>query len=301
VAPEPAPPRLEWRFDGAAGKEGPARGGKGLDGVADVAVRDGRLVGRTTNDFPILDFALPKAIEDTDLVHEIEVRLRVDAGGNVSATLGLDRRTLVVFTSDHGEEFLEHGRMFHGQNVYGHQNNVPLILWQPGFVPAGREVTETVQTIDIMPTLLAASGLAVPPAAQGHSLWELMAPAGGAVRAAAGGWPALSEKARTAEGSGAPAPHETASVAIVEGPFKLVHHTERAAGSPEYQLFDHRTDPLDLQDVAAKRPDVVARLARDLAAWQRTAEAARLKPDTDAEKALSKEELERLRALGYIQ
>ncbi len=216
-------------------------------------------------------------------------------------SLGLDRRTLLVFTSDHGEEFLEHGRMFHGQSVHGHQNNVPLIFWQPGLVPAGREVTETVGTIDIMPTLLAASGLAVPGEAQGRSLWSLIAPAGGGVRAAPGSPPSISEKATTAVGSGSPAPHDTASVAIVDGAFKLIRNYERPAGTPEYQLFEHGKDPLDLHDVAAEHPDVVTRLARDLDAWRKTAEAARLKPDSDAEKGMSKEELERLRALGYIQ
>ena len=217
-------------------------------------------------------------------------------------SLGLDRRTLVVFTSDHGEEFLEHGRMFHGQNVYGHQNNAPLILWQPGLVPERREVAETVQTIDIMPTLLAASGLPLPPGLQGHGLWDLMAAAPGAVRAAGeGGRPAVSEKARTHDGSSSPPPHETASLAIVEGGFKLIHNSERPAGFPEYQLFDHRSDPLDLHDVATQHPDVVSRLQQRLLAWHRAAEAGRLKPDADAGTALSREELERLRALGYIQ
>jgi arylsulfatase A-like enzyme len=109
------------------------------------------------------------------------------------------------------------------------------------------------------------------------------------------------EKARTGTDSGSPPRHETASMAIVEGGYKLIHNTERAQGSPEYELFDHRKDPLDLHDVAAEHPDVVAHLARELAAWQKAAEAARLEPDTDAEKALSKEELERPRALGYVQ
>ena len=58
--------------------------------------------------------------------------------------LGLDRRTLVAFVSDHGEEFLEHGRMFHQQSVYGELANVPLFLWWPGTVRAGVRVPETV-------------------------------------------------------------------------------------------------------------------------------------------------------------
>jgi arylsulfatase A-like enzyme len=213
--------------------------------------------------------------------------------------LGLDRRTLVVFTADHGEEFLEHGRTFHGQSVYGHQNNVPLILWQPGLVPAGREVQETVQSIDVMPTLLAASGLSVPAEAQGRSLWDIIAPDRRTAHAAGHGL-AVSEKGRTQPNSEAPPPHETASQAIVDDGFKLIENLDRAPGAPALELFDHRADPLDRHDVSAQHPEVFAKLHRELVAWRQAAEAARLKPDAETESTLGKEQLERLRALGYI-
>ena len=58
--------------------------------------------------------------------------------------LGLAARTLVVFTADHGEEFLDHGRTFHGQSVYGELNNMPLILWRPVAIAAGGVVDRTV-------------------------------------------------------------------------------------------------------------------------------------------------------------
>jgi hypothetical protein len=58
---------------------------------------------------------------------------------------------------------------------------------------------------------------------------------------------------------------------------------------------------LDAHDVASSHPDDVARLAKTLEGWRKMAAAARLKPDTEAAKNLSKEELERLRSLGYIQ
>src|SRR5262245_12005277 len=96
VAPEPAPPRLEWRFDGKAEK--PAA----LNAVADLAVKEGKLAGRTTDVFPMLDFVLPKPIEDADPMHEIEVRMRVDVGGNVSATLAraekVDAKEMIEIT-----------------------------------------------------------------------------------------------------------------------------------------------------------------------------------------------------------
>ena len=45
--------------------------------------------------------------------------------------LGLEDDTLVVFTSDHGEEFLEHGRPIHGQSVYAELTDVPLVVRWP--------------------------------------------------------------------------------------------------------------------------------------------------------------------------
>ena len=47
--------------------------------------------------------------------------------------LGLDDRTLIVFLSDHGEEFLDHGRMFHGQTVYGELTQTPREIDGPYF------------------------------------------------------------------------------------------------------------------------------------------------------------------------
>jgi len=111
---------------------------------------------------------------------------------------------------------------------------------------------------------------------------------------------AVSEKGRTLPRSEAPPPHETAAQAIVDDGYKLIQNVERPAGTPEFELFDHRSDPLDLHDVSAQHPEVVARLRRELEAWREAAEAARLKPDAETAATLGKEQLERLRALGYI-
>lgn len=219
--------------------------------------------------------------------------------------LKLDRRTLVAYTADHGEEFLEHGKMFHGQSTYGELSNVPLILWRPGTIAAGAVVEQTVQAIDLMPTLLEMSRLPVPPGAQGHSLLPLLvsaSPASGTAHAATAptAWPAVVEKAPTREGGGPP-PRDSESYAVILDGWKLIHNVQRPPGRPEYELYDHRKDPVDRADVAAEHPDVVGRLAYELEAWRRMAEAARLPPDSKSREGLGKEELERLRALGYIQ
>ena len=215
--------------------------------------------------------------------------------------LGLDDRTLVVFTTDHGEEFLDHGRTFHGQTVYGELTQVPLMMRWPGVLPAGRVVDDVVQTIDVMPTLLAISGLAAPAEIQGQSLVPLVRG-----EAAAGpSWrprPAISEKALTDPSKGAaPPPHDTEAFAIVDGGWKLVHHTARPSGAPEFELFDFAKDPLNLHDVAAQHPEEVQRLAKLVAGWGQMARAARLKPDAEATKGLTQEQLQRLRSLGYVR
>jgi arylsulfatase A-like enzyme len=210
------------------------------------------------------------------------------------AELGLDRRTLIAFLADHGEEFLEHGRTFHNQSIYGELTSVPLFFWWPGGVPAGRRAAETVQLIDVMPTLLDLSGLAAPKGIQGANLVPLMSDGPHP------GWP----RPAITEAAGRPDPSVATteeSYALSLGEWKLAHHVVRAADRPEFQLFDRRQDPLDATDVAAQHPEIVAKLSRELEAWHRMAVSAGLKPDSALATTVSGEELERLRALGYVQ
>jgi len=219
--------------------------------------------------------------------------------------LGLDQKTLVVYTGDHGEEFLDHGRTFHGQTTYGELNEVPLILWGAGSVPKGTVVPETVETVDVMPTILELSRLPLPAGVQGQSLLPLLGAREAAdVAHAANAWrerPALTEKAVTTEPVGAPPPQDTESYSIVSDGFKLIHNTKRPLGGAEFELYDHVHDRLDKTDVASQHPDIVARLSKQIEAWRARAEAERLKPDAAASEKMSPEQLDRLRALGYIQ
>jgi arylsulfatase A-like enzyme len=216
--------------------------------------------------------------------------------------LGLRDRSVIAFYADHGEEFHDHGRMFHGQNVYGEMMRVPLILWGPGRVGKGVKVDETVQLIDVMPTLLDLSGLKPPAAIQGQSLRPLLAGSGGAGVAAASGWtrrPAISEKQPS--GVGSDFPEAAQSYAIADGNWKLVHNVVRTPETPEFELFDFYQDPLDQKNVASEHPDVVERLSKQIEAWKRMATQARLKPDSEDTKNMTAEQLERLRSLGYVK
>lgn len=211
--------------------------------------------------------------------------------------LGLERKTLVVFTSDHGEEFLDHGRMFHGQSVYGELNQMPLIMWRPGTVPAGLQVKETVENIDLMPTILQMCGLEAPEAVQGRSVLPLLA--AGRKSSDWEPYPSFSEKAATVHGAGPP-PRDTESFAIVHDGWKLIHNPKRADGSPEYELYRHGDDPLDQKDLANENPRIVDRLIKRLADWHAYTSNAKLRSDGEAQADLSPKQLERLRSLGYI-
>jgi arylsulfatase A-like enzyme len=210
--------------------------------------------------------------------------------------LGLGDRTLIALLADHGEEFLEHGRSFHGYSAYGEMVNVPLVLWWPGVVPAGTAVDETVETIDVFPTLLELARLEVPPAAQGQSLVPLLTGS----RARELGWrarPAFAERA-WAPGAFADEVDPLSQLAMVADGWKLIRNTQRPAGRAEFELYDHRADPLNLRDVAADHPDLVERMASQLDAWHREALAARVESETGD---IAPAELERLRSLGYVR
>ena len=94
--------------------------------------------------------------------------------------LGLREKVLVALVADHGTELLEHDDHFHGHTLYGELNRVPMLLWGPSYVPNGVDVAATVQTIDLMPTMLDLAGLPTPELVQGRSLRSLFEGAGDA-------------------------------------------------------------------------------------------------------------------------
>jgi len=79
--------------------------------------------------------------------------------------------TLVVVTSDHGEEFMEHGGKTHHRTVYDESVHVPLVVWseRSGFV-RGRRVADPVSLADVAPTIAELAGVEPMPDADGRSL-----------------------------------------------------------------------------------------------------------------------------------
>jgi arylsulfatase A-like enzyme len=96
--------------------------------------------------------------------------------GQLQARGVLDR-TLVIVTSDHGEQFGEHRKMSHGNSLYRQVLQVPLLVRLPGTVPAGRVVRRPVSLVDLPRTILGLAGIADSALYPGRSLARVWDPA----------------------------------------------------------------------------------------------------------------------------
>ena len=115
--------------------------------------------------------------ERIEALHDGEISYHDEHFGRFLAKLrelGLEDDTVIVITSDHGEEFQEHGSWGHGHSVYQELLAVPLLFRWPGVVPAGARVGPVVSTMDIGPTVLEATGVPIPKEFEGHSLMGFM-------------------------------------------------------------------------------------------------------------------------------
>ena len=198
--------------------------------------------------------------------------------------LGVSNDTLVVFTSDHGEAFLEHGHFLHG-DLYEETLHVPLVLRFPGRIPAGTRVAQRARLLDVMPTILDLVGVPAPPRLQGRSLAAL----------ARGTAPPDGQDAAVSEFSQRDRGHLLESLRV--GDDVLIRDGDRMS------LFDRASDPREQVDRAAADPARVAALRARLEQWRTECQAlaALLGPRaTDAETP-DAQTLRNLRALGYVE
>jgi arylsulfatase A-like enzyme/cytochrome c-type biogenesis protein CcmH/NrfG len=184
--------------------------------------------------------------------------------------------TVIVVVGDHGESLGEHGEQQHGFFVYDASVRIPLIVAGPR-VPT-RAVPDQVRIVDVMPTILELAGVEAPSAVQGVSLMPL---GRGERQDLLGfsetwypryhyGWSELT--------------------AVRDGRYKFI-------AAPRRELYDTRTDPGELHDVAASNPRVADALERALADMKAKLAIAAT-PQTP--RPVEPEVKERLRSLGYV-
>ena len=246
----------------------------------EVNVKKLALSGR---DLRHLDALYDAAVQGSD--HSIDAIL------SALRAAGRLEHTIVILTADHGEELYAHNRyLYHSCSVYQTTLHVPLGISAPGLIPAGARVPQTVELIDVMPTILALAGLPAPREQHGRSLVPYLERPG----EGGPGKPAFSEY-------GASTLHT-----VVQNGWKLVdnpdgHDPVCIPNAPPHhypighaELFDLARDPREQADLAAANPAKVAELARLIR--QRFAGLTRREHPQDVPDELKK----KLEALGYV-
>jgi arylsulfatase A-like enzyme len=202
--------------------------------------------------------------------------------GGFIDSLGLllgDEPYAVLFTSDHGEEFFEHGKMGHGHSLYRELLDVPLVIqfprrdngWERGVVEV------PVSTLDIMPTILDLAGIQIPHECSGRSL--LRARPETAIRIAR-----QSSKIHS----------------ITVGGHKLILDAtpKRSAAPPSAKLYDLTRDPNEVENLALSQAERVKELAHLL---KNRLQDSPVPDASDAVRVVDTRTSNRLRALGYLQ
>lgn len=197
---------------------------------------------------------------------------------------GLDHNTVVVFTSDHGEEFLDHADYGHGKTLYQELIGVPLVVRMPGGAGGGTRPMASAQHVDLLPTIVELAGGVVPSWAQGRSLVSALADAS---------W-------ESAVPSRAYLELDVASVAsLVDGDWHLLRTPMDGtyARTRGLRMFDRGRDPQERTDLRSERLAIAGLLLRQ---W-RQAEAGEQPLFEVGAAEIDAELAARLRDLGYIR
>jgi arylsulfatase A-like enzyme len=232
------------------------------------------------------DFSKRPRVTAADVQHLLdlydgEIRYVDDEIGRVLDHLksrGLDRSTLVVVTSDHGEEFQEHGSWEHQKTLYEEVIRVPLIVRGPGVSP--RREPAQVSLLDVAPTVLAWAGLPAWPHARGVSL--LSSP---------GAREAYGETDHTTDGT-----HKL-FLRGAQGRWKTIVSLTRVDRSVQAaEWYDLSSDPGEKRNVSPPADVAEALRRRAVGRWTTGRAASAAGPAV----SLTPEQRDRLRALGYV-
>ena len=201
------------------------------------------------------------------------------------ADAGLLENTFVVLFGDHGDEFYEHGKTGHGRTLYREIGDVPLVLWWPSRLTAGKRIDALTSQVDIMPTVLDYLGLPCEESVQGASLRPLIE--GKIDKLHETVWAELNTRIRVQ--------------AVIGQQYKFVHDWNNDV----WELY-HRGDDRYEQSNLYGQPSVADTCRTMKAQWERwnrenKALATKLAPEGQIELQLTEQQLQQLKALGYMQ
>ena len=187
-------------------------------------------------------------------------------------------RYVTVFTADHGEEFMEHGKLGHGKNLYNYTVHIPLFVRIPG--ASATTSKEVVSLVDIAPTLLALAGGKAPPSWQGRALIVQK-----------GRVSPVKERYVFAQINNGIVPPLNA---LIGSNWKLIINEE----TQTKELYNLMNDPTEQNNLTTAQPEKTKRQS-DI--FQKLVLTLPPPPKAKKNKPLQKEKEEMLRSLGYIQ
>jgi arylsulfatase A-like enzyme len=222
--------------------------------------------------------ALVPRPQDLDHVRALyDGNLRAGDAAVAQVLQGLEKRprwrdTVVLVTADHGEAFLEHGRMSHNSTVFDEMLHVPFVLRLPTGRRTSADLDRLASLADIVPTLLATAGARHEDLPDGLNLLAPPAPGARFLIARTAGEPPL--------------------YALRTSRWKLVF-----ADSGMGALFDLAKDPGEARDLSLQAPLVFSGLGQLLT--ERLSQPPRFTPAAEPA-PLSEANAEMLKALGYV-
>lgn len=195
---------------------------------------------------------------------------------------GLDDDTVVCVVADHGEGLGEHDETTHGLLVHGATTRIPMLFAGPG-LPSGAVVPGDARMMDVLPTIAQLLDVPVPEGVQGRSLVS-----------AALGEPEPSSAVYVESYFGELHYGWSRLEGLAYEGWKLVEAT--GVGPDGDSLYDLRSDPGELFDLARREPQRLDTMRRALSKERARLDAA---PAFQTERAMSQAEVEALEALGY--
>jgi arylsulfatase A-like enzyme len=188
----------------------------------------------------------------------------------------LPEKTLVIITSDHGEELFEHNDIVgHGWHTYDTESHIPFIMWMPEKLPSGKRVKSQVSNVDIFPTIIDFLKLDVTEKTQGRSLLPL-----------------LHDPLFYGERQVFCEANENTCVRSLN--YKFID-------SHELYLYD--TDPYEQFNRAEEQKDLCEAASQELKKFRNECQLLKIQksiPEKSATVPLSEKDIMKLQALGYI-
>jgi arylsulfatase A-like enzyme len=224
-------------------------------------------------------------IDDLTALYDAEIAFNDASFGTLIDRLkseGIYDSSMIILLSDHGEEFFDHGRWMHGWSLYQEQLHVPMIIKMPAGLNAGFRSREIIELVDLLPTILEYAGVSVPKGVQGRRVaTELLHRQSNREAREAFAYLARSEPRRLE--------------AYFRGDTKLILNRAMDLPRAAVEVFDLGTDGGETANLAETQPILAGFMTASFKGTTASWELRNL-----GSEELTREQRERLKALGYI-